>query len=125
MHRRQFLALVSVSSVGLSGCLGGGLAEDALVRAVQESAPESDVDVRYEELPPAEQEIARTAVEEPYYHACPDLPDALRSFAQRFRSERAFLEYQNETYALWIRIQDVVSASTADPPEDDPGCGLL
>lgn len=126
MKRRRFLATVGAVSASLSGCIGPGMPKDAIVRTVQESPPTDVASVAYDELPPAEREIARTAVEEEFYHACADLPPALRSFAERFEGpDDAYLKYRATSYAVWIRIEDTVRAGTAPPPETEPSCGLL
>ncbi|MFB6096827.1 MAG: hypothetical protein ABEJ74_05520 [Haloferacaceae archaeon] len=126
MNRRRFLATAGAAAASLSGCIGSGMPTDAVVRTVQESPPADVASVAYDELPPAEQEIARTAVEEAFYHACADLPPALRSFSERFDGpDDAYLEYQGTSYAVWIRIEDTIRAGTAPPPENEPSCGLL
>lgn len=110
----------------MSGCLGAGMPDDAVVRAVSDPQSTTDTSVRYGALPESEQRIVRTAVENGFYHACPELPDAVRSFAARFEDpETAHLSYRGTTYALWIRITDLVRVTTASPPEEDPSCGLF
>lgn len=100
--------------------------DDAVVRAVLDPGSTIDASVRYSALPKSEQRIVRTAVEDEFYHACPELPDAVHSFADRFEDpETAYLTYRDTTYALWIRITDLVWTTTASPPEEDPSCGLL
>lgn len=126
MKRRHFLATVGAASASLAGCLGPDMPNDAVVRAVQESRPTDTAVVSYDVLSRAEQQIARTAVEEDFYHACPDLPAALRSFAERFEgTEDTYLEYRGTSYAMWIRIEDTVRAGTASPPENEPSCGVI
>lgn len=126
MKRRRFLVTVGATSSSLAGCIGPDMPKDAIVRAVQESPPEDVALVSYDELPQDEQEIARTAIEEEFYHACPELPGAVRSFGERFEGpDNAYLEFQGRSYALWIRIEDVIRAGTASPPENDPSCGLI
>jgi len=99
---------------------------DAVVRAVEESPPDDGALVSYDELSQAEQQIAQTAVEEDFYHACPELPDGVRSFAEYFeRAEDVYMQYQADSYAMWIRIEDTVRAETASPPEDEPSCGMI
>lgn len=99
---------------------------DAVVRAVEQSATRGAVVVAYADLPQGEQQIARTAVEENLYHACPELPESLRSFSSRFEGANdAYLEYQGTTYGVWIRIEDTTRADTAEPPENEPSCGLI
>jgi len=82
--------------------------------------------VSHDELSQAEQQIIRTAVEEGFYHACPDLPEAVWTLAEHVeRADYAYLAYQGTRYSLWIRIQDQVFATTASAPENDPSCGLI
>jgi hypothetical protein len=93
---------------------------------VQESPPAEVAVVATDELSQAEQQIARTAVEQAVYPACPELPDAVRSFAERVEGpDTAYLEYHGTGYGMWIRIEDIIRASTVSPPENDPSCGLL
>lgn len=126
MNRRCLLGLLGTSTVSVSGCLGPGMPEDAVVRAVPASEPNTDAPVQYQTLPERQQAIAQTAVEEPFYHACPELPDAVRSFAIQFEGiEDAYLAYQDTTYGLWIRVTDQVYAMTASSPDNEPSCGLL
>ena len=126
MQRRHVLALLGTSSLAFAGCIGSGMERDAVVRAVQKSAPENVTPISYDDLPQAEQQIARTAIEEGLYHACPELPGALQSFADRFKdSENAYLEYQDTSYGMWIRIEDMIQAVTASAPESDPSCGII
>ena len=126
MRRRRVLALFGVSALPFAGCLGSGMPHDAVVRAVRDSRSNREISVSYDTLPRTEQQIARTAVEEGLYHACPQLPEAVRSFADRFSEpDNAYLGYRGRTYALWIRITDLVSASTASSPEREPSCGFV
>lgn len=126
MKRRHFLGSVGAASASLAGCIGPNMPKDAVVRAVQNSPPADVALVAYDDLPRAEQQIARTAVEEDYYHACPELPEAVHSFAERFEGpDDAYLEYRGTSYAMWIRIEDTVQAGTASPPENEPSCGLF
>lgn len=127
VRRRHVLTLLGTASltVPASGCLGG-MPGDAVVRAVPGAEPGGTTPVRYRDLPAPEQEIARTAITEPFYHACPELPDALRSFASRFDApDTAYLTREGEPYGLWIRIEDTVRAGTASSPDADPSCGVL
>lgn len=125
MKRRQVLALTGAASAGLAGCSGSGMPKDAVVRAVQQRIPEAAVVVPYKELPPSEQQVAQTAVEEEFYHACPELPESVSSFAERFDTQNGYLKYDGSGYALWIRIQDMVFVGSASAPDEDPSCGLL
>lgn len=100
--------------------------KDAVVTTVQASQANSDGPVQYRILPGAEKAIAQTAVSEGIYHACPEIPDAIRSFASRFDDlNAAYLAYQGTTYGLYIRITDQVYAATASSPERNPSCGGL
>lgn len=126
MRRRRLLGTVGAVSTSVAGCLGPNMPKDAVVRAVQKSVPADVTPVAADDLPEAERRIARTAVEESVYHACPELPDAVRSFAGRFEGvDDAYLSYQNTNYDLWIRIQDQVFAMTASSPDNDPSCRLI
>lgn len=99
MKRRHFLATVGAASASLAGCIGPDMPNDAVVRAIQESRPKDAAEVSYDDFSQAEQQIARTAVEEDFYHACPDLPPSLRSFAERFEgTEDTYLEYRGTSY---------------------------
>lgn len=126
MKRRRLLAAVGAVSASVAGCLGAGMPHDAVVRAERVSPPADATVVSYDDLPEAEQQIARTAVETDFYHACPELPAAVWSFAERFGGpDDAYLEYRGTVYAMWIRIEDTVRAGTASPPEKDPSCGFI
>lgn len=126
MKRRHFLATVSAASTLLAGCTGTDRQKDAIITAVQKSPSEVEWVLPYDVLSQAEQQIARTAIEENVYHACPDLSNAIHSFADRFEQpDSAYLTYQGAKYALWIRIEDTVLARTASPPEREPSCGFF
>ena len=126
MKRRRLLATVGVVSTSLSACLEPGLPQDAVVRAVQESPSEDVTSVSYDDLTQAEQQIVRTAIEEDFYHACPELPEAVRSLAGRFEDpDSSYLKYQGTSYAVWIRIEDTIRAETASPPDNEPSCGWI
>ncbi|WP_411968435.1 hypothetical protein [Haloferax sp. YSSS75] len=126
MKRRHLLAAVGVASVSSAGCLGAGMPRDAVVSAEQESPPASATVVSYDALPQAERQIARTAIEDDFYHACPELPGAIRSFAERFEGpDDAYLTYRETSYGMWIRIEDTIRAGTAPPPDADPSCGFF
>ncbi|NHN41451.1 hypothetical protein G9C85_07340 [Halorubellus sp. JP-L1] len=121
MQRRHFLALSG--TVSLAGCTG--MPQDAVVKADQQSATAGTIDIAFRDLPGPEQRIVEIAVEEEFYHACPELPEAVRSLANRIESERPYLEYHGESYGLWISITDQVYAMTASPPENSPSCGIF
>jgi hypothetical protein len=98
--------------------------KDAVIRAVPDSQLDTDVTVQYSTLPEAEKDIVQTAVEQGLYHACPELPDAIRSFANRFGDiDTAYLGYLETTYGLYIQVTDQVYAATASFPEQEPSCG--
>lgn len=124
MNRRKLLGLLGTSALATSGCLGSGMPDDAVVRAEPASQSHDDTVIQYDTLPEDEQEITQTALEEEFYHACPELPDAIHSFANRF-GDPAYLGYQGTTQALWVRVTDQVYATTASPPDNDPSCGFL
>jgi hypothetical protein len=122
MRRRQLLALAG--ALPLAGCLCG-MSKDAVVRADRASAPDGPATVSLDELPSEEQTIVRTAIDEGLYHACPDLPEPVRSFAGRLDSEEPSLGYDGERYGLYVRVEDLVYADTASSPASTPSCGLL
>lgn len=131
LNRRAVLTRLTAGvavPTALAGCLGG-MPHDAVVKLDPASPPadaESPTDVVYADLPPAEQRIVRTAVEEGMYHACPELPSVVRSFADRIDEPgESYLTYQGETYGMWVRITDLIYATTASPPENEPSCGLF
>lgn len=99
--------------------------QDAVVKADQQSVTTGTIDIAFRDLPAAEQRIVETAVEADFYHACPELPESVRSLANRIESGQPYLEYHGEVYGLWISITDQVYAMTAAPPENSPGCGLF
>ena len=120
----MLLSAVGLAVTPLAGC--GGSPGDAVVNTAEQSAAESADVVAYTDLPEAERRIARTAVEEEFYHACPDLPDALYSFSERFSTiDDSYLAYRGTTYGLWIRIADTIRVDTAPSPDADPSCGIL
>jgi hypothetical protein len=124
MKRRSLLTAAGLAVVSLAGC--STMAGDAVVNAARRSPSGRSDRVSYNDLPPAQKRIARTAVEQDFYHACPELPDALRSFADRFRTTTdSYLRYRNTTYGVWIRIEDTLRVTTAPSPEQDRSCGLL
>lgn len=126
MKRRRLLISVGAVSASVSGCIGPNMPKDAVVRMDRESPPADASPVSYDDLPEAERRLARAAVEDGLYHACPELPDALRSFAQRFEDpESAYVAYRGASYAVWIRIADTIGPRTAAPPERDPSCGVI
>ncbi|WP_262174598.1 hypothetical protein [Haloarcula laminariae] len=121
MRRRQVLALFGTAS--LAGCTG--MASDGTIKTEQKSPSGESVIVLFDELPAEEQNIVQTAIDENFYHACPELPDAMHSFAERMGSEDTYLTYQGNQYGLWVRIADQVYAMSASPPENTPNCGII
>lgn len=119
MQRRQVLALAA--TVPLAGC--GGMPQDALVNAEPVSSEPAPTDVAYADLPPAEQRIVGTAIREPYYHTCPEIPDAVTTFTNRLDHDEPYLEYDDTRYGLCIFIQDQGGPTTAPCPVDTPDCG--
>ena len=101
MNRRHLLVAVGAASTTLAGCLGSGMPKDAVVSAVQETPPAGATMVSYDDLPHTERQIARTAIEDDFYHACPELPEAIRSFAERFEGpDDAYLMYRGAGYGV-------------------------
>lgn len=102
------------------------MSSDAVVKSVPDSDADADVTVRYSDLPDEEREIVETAVNEGLYHACPEIPDAVHTFASRFsNTEEPYLSYDGTTYGLWLSVEDELFATTAPAPENDPSCGVL
>lgn len=132
LSRRTLLCGGSVLlGAGLSGCLGSNpfgcdSMHSAVVRAkrVELSAAERDAidPITFGELPDAEQEFVRTAVEEGEYRKCPAadpyIPEPLTSFADRVERRSAetdagavYLQYEETYYALGVTIEDQSSAT--------------
>lgn len=125
MNRRELLSAVGLTVTPLSGCIGGS-SRDAVVSTAERSAADDAEVISYADLLEAERRIARTAVGKGVYHACPELPEALYSFSDRFSTiDNSYLEYRGTTYGLWIRIQDTIRVDTAPAPDADLSCGVL
>lgn len=125
MNRRALLAAAGTVATPLAGCIGGATS-DAVVSTAERSVTDDAEVIAYADLPEAERRIARTAVVEGFYHACPDLPDALYSFSERFSTiDDSYLAYRGTAYGLWIRISDTVRVDTAPTPDADPSCGIV
>jgi hypothetical protein len=125
VNRRRLLAAAGIVATPLAGCVGSATG-DAVVSTAERSVTDDAEVISYADLPEAERRIARTAVVEGFYHACPDLPDALYSFAERFSTiDDSYLEYRGTTYGLWVRITDTVRVDIAPTPDADPSCGVV
>jgi hypothetical protein len=125
MNRRTLLSTCGLAVVSLTGCIGGN-SRDAVINVVEQSVAEDAEVISYISLSEGEQQIARTAVEEEFYHACSELPDALYSLSERFSTiDNSSLLYQETAYELWIRSQDTLRVSTAPTPDADPSHGIL
>jgi len=129
MKRRTLLVALGGTMFSLSGCSGSEtdqthtLDRDAVLRAVPDSQSTAETVVQYTDLPEDERNVAQRALEDSLYHACPELPEAVRSFPQQFESSKeAYLKYQDTRYALYMRITDQIYLSTASPPEKDLSC---
>ncbi len=82
--------------------------------------------MRFSELPDDERSLLRTAIEEDGVAVCLDdgtRAGVLRSFADRVSAD-THLGTDAETHGLWVRLTDVVGASTAASPSvaDRPCC---
>lgn len=127
LWRRTLLRDGTVGLVtGVAGCLGTNpfgcdSMHSAVVRAERVDLSASDrttIDpIVFRELPEAEQEIVRTAVEEGKYRKCPAadpyVPEPLTSFADRVGKRSAesdadavYLRYDGAGYALGVTIED-------------------
>lgn len=95
---------------------------DAVVNMALRADEPSEDDVVFRDLPGAEQDIVRAALQEGSYRVCTDIPEAVQSFAGRF-GEARFLTYRNDRYGMWIRIKDAVFVDTTSPPSPTPDCG--
>jgi hypothetical protein len=124
VNRRALLSAAGLVVTPLAGCLDTGT-DDAVVNAVERTTRTDAEVVSYADLSGPERRIARTAVEEAFYHTC-DVPDALYSFSDRFPTIRSsYLAYRGTTYGLWIRILDTLRVDTAPSPDSVPSCGVL
>lgn len=134
LHRRELLAAATATgTAALAGCIGscglgfppgvdqphdGEIAVDPV-----DSVPGNGSVVSISDLPDDERSLLRTAISEGVVRACMDADggeraDALRSFAGRTGRE-TYLGDGSDRYALWVRVTDIVHATTADPPSDD------
>lgn len=125
MNRRGFLSAVGITVVPLTGCLRPNRG-DAVVNTAERSAADDAEVIVSSDLPEPQRQIAHTAVEDGFSHACPDLPDALYSFSEQFSTiNNSYLKSQGTTYGLVIRIGDTIQVDTAPTPDSDPSCGIL
>lgn len=133
-RRRLLAAGVTTGAASLAGCSGGcvqglpivgtNMPNDGEVAVGPvESIPADATVIEFSSLPKAERSLLRTAIEDGVARACmsdeSESAEALRSFASRTSVESSYLSHEGDYYGLWVRITDVVSASTADPPEGD------
>lgn len=132
--RREFLAAgAATGAVSLAGCSGSCLQglpivgtnmphDGAIATDRVDSLTEGATIIEFSELPKAEQSLLRTAVEKGVARACmtdeSERGDALGSFSGRTSGE-SYLSFEGDHYGLWVRTTDVISASTADPPDGD------
>ncbi|MFB6193700.1 MAG: hypothetical protein ABEI75_01425 [Halobaculum sp.] len=133
-RRRLLAAAVTGTTVGSVGCLGG-FPEDAALRATETAGAGDEPQttnapvVVFGDLPAAERRLVRPALDGRVVRVCPseadERGDTLRSFAGRFEPA-SLLRRAGTLYGVWLRIEDVVYADTADPPETDGNpCGFL
>jgi len=93
-----------------------------------DAVPDEATVIPFSELSDAERSLLETAVEDGPVRACMSdehgRADALQSFSNRVGEPSSYLRYRGQYYGLWVRITDVVSAGTADPPgtDADPCC---
>ncbi|WP_158057757.1 fimbrial protein [Halorussus halophilus] len=134
LTRRQLLTSgATTGAVSLAGCTGGcgGIPfvganmphDGVLATETANSVPEEATSIEFSQLPAQEQSLVRTAVEEGVARACmrddTESTEALSSFADRVTPESSSLRYEGEYYLLYVRIEDMVFAGSADPPEGD------
>lgn len=128
--RRQFLgATTAVGAAALSGCADfvgpcgvslGGMPEDATV-AVEPlaAAPDDGHRIAFAELTEPEQALLSQAIADGSVRLCPtdgsERADALSRFGDRVQQE-SYLVRDGDPYGLWVRVQDVILAGTAEPP---------
>lgn len=128
ISRRRLLAAGMATgfalAAGCSGRCGSGLPNDGVVATDRTgSVPADATVVEFAKLPPAEQSLLREAVEDGAVRVCMtdqgDRAAAIRSFGERLPVDSSYLTVEGDQYALYVRVEDVVYASTADPPEGD------
>ncbi|MFB6130008.1 MAG: hypothetical protein ABEJ28_04200 [Salinigranum sp.] len=135
LTRRRLLSVGGTTGLAaLAGCSGGcvrglpfvgsGMPNDGEVATDPvDAVPEDATTIDLATLPDPERSLLRTAVEDGVARVCTtdggDRADALRSFADRVSPESSYLAAGGDHYGLWVRIEDMVFAGTADPPEGD------
>lgn len=133
LTRRRLLVIgTTVGSTALAGCtgsctqglpfLGTGMPHDGEIAVERvDTVPEQAILIDFSELPESEQSLLRTAITEGVARACMDdrgqKADALQSFANRLNGQSPYLVHESDHYALWVRVEDMVSSGTASPPE--------
>jgi hypothetical protein len=131
-RRRLLAAAGTAGTAALAGCTGGcgdlpfvgtGMPSDGEIATEPvASVPEEATVLALAELPDEERSLLRTALDTGAVRACmsrdTDRSAALNSFANRLDTE-TYLADGQQRYGLWVRITDVVYASTAGAPEGD------
>lgn len=123
MRRRRLLGTLGLTTL-LAGCASLNpfecdpsreatiTAEPITLAADQRSSIDP---IAFNELPPEEQRLVRTAINEDAYRKCPaadpSIPDALTSFANRAANHsdeegKTDLRYDGEYYELQVDIED-------------------
>ena len=82
---------------------------------------ESAERLRFESLPADEQAFLEEALPNGSHVSCDIPPDDSPwwSFAQRSGRERAYLEYQESFYGMWLQITDMLYLATASYPRGE------
>lgn len=136
MQRRQVLLGTTSAITGLAGC--SSLSErqttpecdtrhEAVVKTKQvnlSAKKREEVDlIRFSNLSDGERQIVQTAIEEDEYRKCPaadpTIPQSLQNLEERVGEHRtedmhAYLGYKNRTFAVALRIEDVLTTSLPD-----------
>jgi len=128
--RRGFLgAAATAGAAALGGCTDvvgpcgvslGGMPEDATV-AVEplDSAPADGHRIAFADLTDPERALLAEAIDDGPVRLCPTddsgRADALSRLSDRLQSE-SYLDREGKLYGLWVRVQDVILAGTADTP---------
>ncbi len=81
--------------------------------------PENTTVIVFSKFPDSEQSLLQTAADTGSVRVClakrDEQADVLRSFANRVSGD-TYLRYEGGYYGLWVRVEDMVVSSTADPP---------